>query len=328
MNNKKVAIIGSGISGSFMANKLQDIADVTIFEKARGIGGRMTTRRSDDFHFDHGAQFFVAKNQEFKDLCQNLYKKNIIATWDARFAEIEKNDIVKKWQFDNIKQPHYVALPTMNGLCKYLCKNLEVKLNNRITNINYENNKWSLQNADLEVFDNFDYLILAIPSHQAIDLLPKDSQFLDILQNIKMTPCYALMLGFEKKIEIEFDAALVKENIISWISINSSKSNRPEGFSLLINSTNQWAHDNIDLDLDIVKEKLILELQKIVNFDVKGIKYENIHRWRYANCAKRSGEESLFDESLNLGICGDYFISGRVESAFMSANNLLKKLNL
>jgi predicted NAD/FAD-dependent oxidoreductase len=38
---------------------------VTIFEKARGAGGRMATRRAEPFIFDHGAQFFKAKTGRF-----------------------------------------------------------------------------------------------------------------------------------------------------------------------------------------------------------------------------------------------------------------------
>jgi renalase len=50
-----IAIIGGGISGLTVANILRDYANVTIFEKARGVGGRMSTRRTEHFNFDHGA---------------------------------------------------------------------------------------------------------------------------------------------------------------------------------------------------------------------------------------------------------------------------------
>jgi len=40
----KIAIIGAGLSGLILAHSLKEHANITIFEKARGVGGRMSTR--------------------------------------------------------------------------------------------------------------------------------------------------------------------------------------------------------------------------------------------------------------------------------------------
>ena len=40
----RVAIISAGIAGATLAHMLE-WADVEVFDKTRGIGGRMTTRR-------------------------------------------------------------------------------------------------------------------------------------------------------------------------------------------------------------------------------------------------------------------------------------------
>ena len=55
---KRIAIIGAGIAGITVAKAVQDIADVIIFEKSRGLGGRMAQRRRTGYAFDHGAQYF------------------------------------------------------------------------------------------------------------------------------------------------------------------------------------------------------------------------------------------------------------------------------
>jgi len=323
--NKKIAIIGAGISGLTLANKLDGSNKITIFDKSRGMGGRMATRRAEDFHFDHGAQFFTTKSNEFKELCANAKMEGVIDIWQARFVEVIDFKINKKWQFDET-HPHYVGVPQMNNLCKYLAKNLDVRLGKKITKINFNAKKWFLTSEEGEEFADFDYLILAIPPAQALDLLPTNFQYLDEIKNIKMQGCFALMLGFKKQLDLEFDACLVKNAIISWVSLNSSKPGRPEGFSLLINSSNDWADANIEKDLDLAKKELISELQKIIKFDLADIAYENIHRWRYANAKIRKGNKSLFDSNLNLGICADYLISGRVEHGFLSALDLCQKI--
>ena len=63
MRNKatpRVAIIGAGFSEVVLGQELQKSEEVRIFEKARGCGGRMSTRCIADFAFDHGLQCFSA----------------------------------------------------------------------------------------------------------------------------------------------------------------------------------------------------------------------------------------------------------------------------
>lgn len=322
---QKIAIIGAGLSGLSAATKLANTYDIDIFDKSRGIGGRMSTRRADDYHFDHGAQFFTAKSAEFKEFCEMAQQKDLIEEWKCRFVEITNTTITRKWNFDTT-HPHYVAKPQMNSLCKYLAANFNTKLSTEINSINYHHKKWSLNSTNNETFDNYDYLILTIPSHQALNLIPSNFQHYARVQNTKMLGCFSLMLGFREALQLDFDAALVKESIISWISHNSSKPGRPEKFCLLVNSSNEWAEENLEKDPNILKETLTQALQHIITFDKSDLTYHNLHRWRYANIAKQNGEESLFDPNLNLGLCGDWLISGRVENAFKSGSDLAQKI--
>ena len=64
---KKIAIIGAGLSGLSIAHLLKENADITLFEKARGVSGRMSTRRAEPYFFDHGAQYFTARTKAFQD---------------------------------------------------------------------------------------------------------------------------------------------------------------------------------------------------------------------------------------------------------------------
>ena len=61
-----VAIVAAGMSGLACARTLTDQGyAVTVFEKSRGVGGRMATRRTQhDITFDHGAQYFTTRDHE------------------------------------------------------------------------------------------------------------------------------------------------------------------------------------------------------------------------------------------------------------------------
>jgi len=125
-----------------------------------------------------------------------------------------------------------------------------------------------------------------------------------------------------------FDVARVKESIISLISVNNSKPERPEDFSLLIHSTNDWAESYLEENQDWVKEQMMSHLSKIINLKLDNIEYDILHRWRYANSNYRQGKKSLWDSKIKLGVCGDWLISGSVENAFLSGTNLYQKIIL
>jgi uncharacterized protein with NAD-binding domain and iron-sulfur cluster len=46
---KKIAIIGAGLSGLSAVQFLKDHAEVTLFEKALGVSGRISTRRIEHY---------------------------------------------------------------------------------------------------------------------------------------------------------------------------------------------------------------------------------------------------------------------------------------
>ena len=115
----KIAIIGSGISGLAAARTLNKIADITIFEKSRGIGGRIATRRANPFTFDHGAQYFLVKNADFESFVSPYIKSGVVKRWDAYFKEFEECKVISERQWDQ-SFAHYVGAPSMNAFCKSL----------------------------------------------------------------------------------------------------------------------------------------------------------------------------------------------------------------
>ena len=74
-------ILGSGISGSTIANLLSKKYSVKVFDKARGPGGRSSNKRfKDNLSFDHGVQYISPKSKKFTKFIQKLHKKKILKT--------------------------------------------------------------------------------------------------------------------------------------------------------------------------------------------------------------------------------------------------------
>ena len=97
-------------------------------------------------------------------------------------------------------------------------------------------------------------------------------------------------------------------------------------YSIVALSTNKWARENIEKEVEDIKNSLLLELEKIIEQNIYEPMNIDIHRWRYANIEKQYGVKYIIDYSNRLGICGDWLIRGTIESAFLSSTYLLHKI--
>lgn len=322
---KKVAIIGAGIAGLTVANLLKDDTEITIFEKSRGVSGRVSTRRAEPYFFDHGAQFIKATNPDFTAFITPMIEAGVIKRWDARFAEIDRNQIIatRQWDHDN---PHYVGVPSMNAIGKYLSQGLNIALSTKVEQLSKQGDKWFLYDQGKQLLGKFDWVILAIPPQQALSLLPVSLLEHAKLQSQTMQACFALMLGFNDPLPLTFDVALVHNQDISWISVNNTKPGREGAYSLLVHSTNKWADEHIEDNPTKVLQHLAQQVSYVIGHNALQAEHQAMHAWRYANLGKQSGETHLLNGNENIGLCGDWFIHGRVEAAFCSGYELAKNL--
>lgn len=322
----RVAIVGAGLAGITAARKLHSIAQVTVFEKSRGVGGRLATRWADSFYFDHGAQFFKAHSADFKAFLAPWIEQGVVARWDARFVEINEGQIQQQRQWDQF-YPHYVGVPSMNAWAKAMAEGLDIVLNTRVAQISRMGNLWQLTDELGHHLGDFDWVVLAIPAAQAHSLLPASVAFAHSREDVQMLPCFSLMLGFDEPMSLSFDAALVRGADISWISVNSSKPGRNPAFTLLVNSTNRWASEHIDDDRDSVMAHLCQQTGKVIGQSIDHAVHKVIHAWRYANLPKQSSEQAfMLDEQQQLAVCGDWMIQGRVNAAFTSGHALAEAI--
>jgi renalase len=322
---KNIAIIGAGLSALTVATILKSSANISVFEKSRSVSGRMSTRRADLYHFDHGAQFFRAKSHAFKAFIHPMIEQGIIGPWDARFIELDKTKIVAKRNW-GVASPHYVGIPSMSAIAKHLSRDLTVYRNTRIVSFKKDRNKWCPIEDSGNELGSFDWVVSTVPAEQALELLPDSLNFYTKIKSAKMKACFALMLGFENHINLDFDAANIISEDISWISINSSKPKRNKKFCLIAHSTNKWADEHIDKDRAQVLNYLCEQSSRIIGRDLQKADYKAIHGWRYANVEKQEGQSYYMDEKKNFGACGDWCIEGRVEAAFISGFNLANQL--
>ncbi len=324
-----IAIVGTGLSGLTIANVISDHADVTVFEKARGVGGRMSTRYADEFYFDNGAHFFTARNKHFKEFLAPHFSSGLVQEWQGKVVTFEKG----KKMTDRIWfEPHYVATPGMNNLCKTLAENIKINLNCDIAPLGEKSKQgWELFDKNGSGLGYYNWVISTAPPVQTTHLfhkfLPQDS----ILNQSKFLACYSLMFGFHKKWRHSWMAANILNSPLEWISVNSTKPGRNHNLTtLVVHSSNRWAEAHVDDDLEKTACFLRDELQQILKFDISDPEYFSLHRWRYALLDKLNDDkiknEPYYDKVLQLASVGDWCSRSCIEDTWLNAKELALKI--
>lgn len=322
----KIAIIGAGVSGLTLADHVRKFFEVTVFEKSNRVGGRISTQKHTPYVFDHGAQFFTVHNSDFLNFINELKQEGVVAHWDANFAEIDGVQVNKSTKWSDA-YPHFVGIPSMEAIGTYLQDKLismgvSIQKDTQISAIQNFENQWLLREASGSEVGLYDWVVTTTPSQQAAKLMPNCFQHKHVLESRHMSPCYALMLGFNRPLNLDWHAAHIKNSILSWMSVDSSKPARKNNTSVVIMSTNDWANENFDKPESWVTQHMLRAFYEIIRSDSLGPDFLHLKKWHFANAGKSMHKEVLIDKHHMLAACGDWTISGRVESAFLSAKKL------
>ncbi|RYZ95768.1 MAG: flavin containing amine oxidoreductase-like protein, partial [Proteobacteria bacterium] len=166
---QRIAIIGAGLSGLTLASRLSAAAEVVVFEKARGVGGRMATRRFEPYSFDHGAPYFTARSAEFKKFLAPRLASGLVQEWKGKVITLAKGKKPGKriWY-----EPHYVCCPAMNYLCKNLSEGIDVRTQCEVAPLlARQGNEWPIADTQGNQLGNYDLVISTAPPAQTLRLL-------------------------------------------------------------------------------------------------------------------------------------------------------------
>ena len=305
----KIGIVGAGIAGLSCAEMLRTAGhDVTIFDKGRGAGGRMATRRvptpSGDVAFDHGAQYFTTRDPRFVAAVTGWQASGAVARWPGAGDDA------------------WVGTPGMNAVVKALSQPLAVQWNSRVDALRRVDRSWFLDSA---ADDPFDAVIVATPAEQAAPLLvAHDPAMAAMAQGCPSAPCWTAMVAFAERIAIAED--VVRDaGIIGWAARNSAKPGRGGTEAWVIQATADWSRDHLEDKepgvVDALLSRLAAEATRALPEPVVRIG----HRWRYAR-AKAAHHGSLWNDATQIGAIGDWLLAPRVESAWLSGRMLADRI--
>lgn len=306
MISRTVAIVGAGIAGLAAARELVNAGIAArVFEKSQGLGGRMATRRSGALSFDHGAQYFTARDPEFLALVGRWAEAGLASPW-----------------FDT----SFVGIPGMSAPPRAMADGLVVAQGQTISGLRRTATGWHLDAPEVPVEQppaGFDAVVLAIPSPQAIQLLATAGIPLAGIETATYSPCWALMAAFDAPFLGVPDQLWPGVGPLAWVARNSSKPGRPSLPSCYVaHATKDWSAAHLELTPQAASEKLLQALLGLASETPAPPLHAVAHRWRYALVDRAVNQSYLWDANARVGACGDWCLGPRVEAAFVSGLSL------
>ena len=314
-------ILGSGVSGSTIANLLKKKYTVEVFDKARGPGGRASNKKfKNNFNFDHGAQYISPKTKEFEKFIKELTEKKILKKWKGNHLDLtfQKKDFKEK----------YIGKKSNNDICKHQLKKIKQNYLSHISNINKKKNYWEITLLNKTKLKSKG-LIITFPYPQLIKIAKKYLNQKVLNLNVKMKPNITVMIAFKNSKNIPVSSIKFNDEILSWAANENSKGRFKSNTSLwTLQSSIGWALKNINLYKDNKKISKILQSRflKLTGFDKKKIVSAKIHGWKYSYNFNSTNIDSYWDKKKAIGICADWFLGPKIENAWQSANSLSKKI--
>ena len=299
----RIAIVGAGMAGMSCGQRLSRLGhEVRLFDKGRGPGGRMATRRMEDggttLHFDHGAQYFTARDPRFVEQVAHWEASGVAARWAAAGDDA------------------WVGTPAMNAPLKAMAGELGVQFGTRIEQLVRDGEGWQIDGEGAPDA-RFDAVLVAVPAEQAGPLLqPHAPAMATLADQTASDPCWTLMAGFEASLALVQDT-LRQRGPIGWAARNNAKPGRASEECWVVQASPEWSRAHLEEDAETVAAALLAELAEANGGPLPRQLGATAHRWRFARSGT-AGEEALWDAEQRIGVCGDWLIGPRVEAAYMS----------
>jgi predicted NAD/FAD-dependent oxidoreductase len=325
MGKPRIAIIGAGFSGLLLARELTSFAEITLFEKARGVGGRLSTRYAPPFEFDHGAPFFTVSSPLFQKFLEPFIGEGLLQPWNGEVVKLNDKRTPQPLLSHDTR---LVACPHMNSLCKQWAMPFSLALSREVQSIARQSTGWFLSfknHADIR--GPFDWLISTAPPRQTTALFNNYIPHASPIHDASMLGCYALMVGLHQSWEHAWTSAYIEEGPLQSIMINSSKPMRSRDLTCIVAHTHtHWAEQNLEEERYTIQRILLSELQKRTDIHPSPVDYITTHRWRYARSSRSKNAEGYCDLQKRLAAIGDWCTLSTLESLWFCVLNMAHKI--
>jgi predicted NAD/FAD-dependent oxidoreductase len=331
----RVAVIGAGIAGATCAQALTRAGcAVHVFDKSRGPGGRLATRRLEwtgpqgqrrMARFDHGAPGFAAQERGFRQWLAGATEAGTLAPWTPRLAAGGRpNDDTG---------PLHLPVPDMPALCRWLLEDVAASWSCTVERLHHDAQGWRVEAAGPSPVAHFDAVVLALPPAQAAALLAEHRR--DWAQRASlalMQPCWTLMGVTDRSSgDLDWDIGRPQQGPLSWVLRQDSRPGReavPDEAHWVVHARAGWSRQHLEHPPAWVQARMQDALQDWLGRPLVW-QHAVVHRWRYAkpmSSGAAATRQCWWDAARGLGVCGDFLGGTGVEGAWLSAQALIDGL--
>ncbi|WP_294136645.1 NAD(P)-binding protein [Sphingobium sp.] len=303
-----LAIIGAGMAGLACADRLaEDGVAVRLFDKGRGPGGRMSTRRVETSAgtatFDHGAQYFTVRDPLFRDQVDAWAAAGVVVPWPEAGADA------------------WIGNPAMNAPIRHMAAAHQVDFQHHVHGLQRDAAGWWVR-LDTGMEGPFDAAIVALPSEQAASILGlHDLAMARVAMTARSQPCWTAMIAFDEPVDLPVDH-VSGGGILSWAARNSAKPGRDGPEAWVVQANGAWSAAHLEENPHVIGPLLLDALGQMTGgAGLPPVAHLTAHRWRFA-MTRGTDNGALWNDHIRLGACGDWLLGPRVELAWLSGRML------
>jgi predicted NAD/FAD-dependent oxidoreductase len=323
----RIAIVGAGPAGLACARILRDHGvQAVLFDKGRGPGGRLSTRRIDGERFDHGAQHLRSRDPALRRWFDDWQARGLLQPWSPRVAGPGAASGFA---------PALVPVPGMSALVQHLAADEDVRFGVVVESLVPTGGGWSLWGranaADPPgLLAEADVVVVATPGPQAAALLAPLPALATAAASRTMVPNLTAMVRFAAPVAAPIDLWRAESGPLAWASRSSSRPGRAPTHGWVLQSTADWATEHVDDPPELVADALIAAFARALadlGEALPPVIDVTAHRWRFAR--PQVGLPPIgciWDPTARVGACGDWLIGPRVEAALRSGAELAARV--
>jgi predicted NAD/FAD-dependent oxidoreductase len=328
-----IGIIGASISGLIAGKRLADAGhDVTVIEKSRTIGGRLSTIELDDCYLDFGLTHFEANTHTFNNFVDNLESNGVVKEWTDEFGLYDGAEIYETDPNSDVK-PKFVGINGLQTIAEKLGRWVDIKSEEKAGGLTYigpdrsKKRSWMINLTDISVFE-CDAVILATPAVEAYGVIQTAQnktatrRIIRHIDEVQYDGTVSLAVTYDHEVP-EWQGVKCENSSIRWISNESSKQDVDKA-ALVIQSTHEFFRKHAQTDDEEAQQLLLEEASNIIDSWVRQSKSTYLHRWKYFEARNPINDYfmELEMEKAPLALIGSYLGGNTLENAFLSGYNL------
>ena len=308
----RAGIVGAGIAGASCAGTLAAAGwDVDVFDKARGAGGRLSTRRSEQGWATLGSPFISARREPFRSQLRDWARQGWLVPVRGNILQGRAAVSWAKAQLQN----HYTPTIEPSQLVRKLLGS--ARLHTLAPVAALQPRTLILENG--QVLSDYDCVVCSVPTPQAVPLLDALPRLREHLDEVRYRPVWSFLMrwqGGPGADVIQFDDHL--------LDLAVRQPSDGEGL-WAVHSSHEFAETYLEASIEEASTRAASALMGLLGLPWP-VEVEAVHLWRHASPETSAEGFWLGDRENRVALIGDGIAGVGVERAWESGVRLAQAM--